>query len=301
MRTKYSGLSGSAGWEMAAATVFLLAAAFHNGYPLVFSDTGTYVSSGFEGKIPVDRPIAYGLFIRHMSMAVTLWGPVLVQGFLTAWLLRTLLLPLAGDRFAGKFLFLVAALCMLTGLPWYAGQLMPDIFTAMQVLILGIVLTRPRIARRLWVALGALFVCCCLVHFSNLFIGLLTVVGVAAGLLVWPAGRPFFPRWRFRMAVVGAWCALAFLALPALNWAVERQFTLGNGSYTFIIGRMVDSGMLKMYLDDACPTNAYRLCQYKDSLPENSRQFHWDGNSPLHKEGAGARRRPNTGQLCGAR
>ena len=28
-----------------------------NGYPLVHSDTGTYVESAFTGHVPVDRPV----------------------------------------------------------------------------------------------------------------------------------------------------------------------------------------------------------------------------------------------------
>ena len=272
-------------WELLAATCILLAAAFHNGYPMVFSDSGTYISSGFEGKVPMDRPIVYGLFIRHASLAVTLWGPVLVQSFLLAWVLRLLLLPYFPERFTGKYLLLLAGCCMLTALPWYAGQLMPDIFTAIQIVVLAIVLTRKQLPWRLSALLGALFVLCCLVHFSNLFIGVFTVLGVLAALAIWRVLRPQFPFWQRRSLLVGAWCLSAFILLPAINWVFERQFTLGKGGYTFIIGRMVDNGLLKMYLDDQCAAKNYRLCLYKDSLPENSRKFHWDSSSPLYREG----------------
>lgn len=285
MRIRFSRQSFLPVWEILAATFILLAAAFHNGYPMVFSDSGTYVSSGFEGKVPMDRPIVYGLFIRHLSLAVTLWGPVLAQSFLLAWLLRLLLLPVLGDRFTGKYLLLLTATCLFTALPWYAGQLMPDIFTAMQLVILAIVLTRPALSRIHWVLLGALFVLCCLVHFSNLFIGLLAVAGLLCYICFRPAIREMFPQWPRRSLIIGSWCIVAFIALPSVNWLMERQFTMGKGGYTFIIGRMVDSGMLKMYLDDYCATKNYRLCLYKDSLPENSRQFHWQGSSPLYKEG----------------
>ena len=272
--------------ELLAATFILMAAAFYNGYPLVYSDTGTYVSSGFEGKVPMDRPIVYGLFIRHMSLAVTLWGPVLVQGFLLAWLLRLLWQPYLGERFSGKYFFLLAALCIFSPLPWYTGQLMPDIFTAIQILIIALVLTRPVLSPWLWCCLGGVFVLSCLVHFSNLFIGLLTLLGLQLWAWWRPAlARAVFPQRLRRSLLVGAWCLLAFLALPSINWLFDGAFTLGKGSYTFIIGRMVDSGMLKMYLDDHCASNEYRLCIYKDSLPENSRAFHWQGSSPLYKEG----------------
>lgn len=268
-----------------AGAVILLAAAFHNGYPLVYSDTGTYVNSGFEGTLPVDRPIGYGLFLRHASLAVTLWGPVLAQALLLAWLLWVLLRTHLGDRPVGKFLFALMALCLLTALPWYVGQLMPDVFTAMQVLVVAIVLTRPVLSRALWAVLGVLFVVCCLVHFSNLFIGLLSLAGLALWRWGHPAARAAFPGWRPHSLALLLWCLSAFVALPTLNWVVAGEFVLGKGSATFIMGRMVDSGMLKMYLDDKCATNNYRLCQYRDSLPQNSRRFHWEGDSPLYREG----------------
>ncbi len=285
MKNIFSKVNWPALGQLLIATVVLMAAAFHNGYPLVYSDTGTYVNSGFEGTIPMDRPIVYGLFIRHMSLSDSLWGPVLVQCFLLAWLLRLLVQPLFSQHFFGKYLLLVVTLCMLTPLPWYTGQLMPDIFTAFQILILGIVLTRQDLSRSLWISLGGLFVLCCLVHFSNLFIGLFAIGGLAVWLWLKPAARAGFPQWRRRIMLVACWSVLAFVALPTVNWLMQREFVLGKGSYTFIIGRMVDSGMLKMYLDDYCAERNYRLCQYKDSLPTTSRKFHWDGESPLYKEG----------------
>ena len=285
MTRQFTDIRQSLRWEVLLACFFLLAAALHNGYPLVFSDTGTYVNSGFEGTIPIDRPIIYGLFIRHMSLAVTLWGPAIVQCLLMAWLLHVLLRPLITEKFTGMYLLIVASLCLITALPWYSGQLMPDIFTSMQLLVLAIVLTRPNISRLLWLALGILFVLSCLVHFSNLFIGLISLLGLLLVLWARPQIREGFPNWKKKSVVLLAWSVLAMLALPSINWLIDREFSLGKGGYTFIIGRMVDSGMLKMYLDDHCGEAKYRLCEYKDSLPQNSRAFHWDGNSPLYKEG----------------
>lgn len=271
-------------FELLAGTFVLLAAAFYNGYPLVFSDSGTYIGSGFEGKIPFDRPIVYGLFLRHASLAVTLWLPIMVQCFLMAWLLRLLLKPWLSEHFTAKYLMILVVLSAITPLSWYACQLMPDIFTSLTLLIIALTLTRLDLSRSLLIMLGVLYVFCCLVHFSHLFLGLITV----AGLTVWrwssAAGKMLLPSAK-RLAVVVIWSGIAFLAMPTINWLVEGKFTMGKGSYAFIIGRMVDSGMLKMYLDDYCDKRQYRLCIYKDSLPESSRKFHWESYSPLQKEG----------------
>jgi hypothetical protein len=268
--------------DLLLATVILLGAAFFNGYPLVYSDTGTYISSGFEMHLPDDRPIAYGLFIRATSLGWSLWLTVIAQCYILAWLLRVLLLPLLGEKqFRGRFLIILTVISALTALPWYAGQLMPDIFTAMQLIIITVVCTQSQISRWRWAIFSTLFILCCIVHFSNLFIGLFSVLTYT----IWARKKviPDAPAVLRRAAIVGTWCMVSFIVMPTLNWIVARDFSLGKGGYTFIMGRMVDSGMLKMYLDDQCEsaTEPYRLCQYKDSLPENSRKFHWDQSSRL--------------------
>ena len=59
------------GYQKAASTVLcaiaLLGAAIWNGYPIVYSDTSSYIISGFELETLKDRPITYGLFIRATS------------------------------------------------------------------------------------------------------------------------------------------------------------------------------------------------------------------------------------------
>ena len=68
-----------------AATLLLLGPALINGYPLVYADTGTYLTSGFQLGIPADRPLGYGLFCRLFSGdGLSLWGVVIAQALLSA-------------------------------------------------------------------------------------------------------------------------------------------------------------------------------------------------------------------------
>jgi hypothetical protein len=65
-----------------ATTCLLLFDALYNGYPLIYSDTGTYLSSGFLLETPFDRPITYGIFMRISSLnGVSLWGVVSILFF----------------------------------------------------------------------------------------------------------------------------------------------------------------------------------------------------------------------------
>ena len=65
----------------------LLAIALWNGYPLVYSDTGTYIYSAADLFVPDDRPVGYGLWIRLTSGMKSLWFTVIIQNLLTAWVL----------------------------------------------------------------------------------------------------------------------------------------------------------------------------------------------------------------------
>jgi hypothetical protein len=266
------------------ATLALLGAAFYNGYPLVYSDTGTYIGSGFDGQIPNDRPVVYGLFLWFFSGGgLSLWPTIFVQCLLMAFVLKktlTLIWPASGSE--DRFLWITVLLCLLTPLPWYSGQLMPDIFTPIQILLIVTYLLQPRSTRLQTGWMAALYVFCCVVHFSNLFIGLGTLIGIAIGHRLWAFSVEGLYK---KLIIMGLWSMSAFLVLPAINYAVGREWILSKGGYTFLIGRFIDSGLLKQYLDDHCATSNYRLCNYKDSLPVNSRLFHWEADSPLTKEG----------------
>ena len=74
----------------------LLWPALWNGYPLVFSDTGTYLSQAIERYLGWDRPVFYSLFLFSLHMTITTWPVIVVQALLvthTLHLLRRALLP----------------------------------------------------------------------------------------------------------------------------------------------------------------------------------------------------------------
>lgn len=41
----------------------LMIPCIYNAFPLVTSDSGTYIASGIQGWVPIDRPLFYGLFV----------------------------------------------------------------------------------------------------------------------------------------------------------------------------------------------------------------------------------------------
>ncbi|MDB2657421.1 hypothetical protein N9Y60_05120 [Crocinitomicaceae bacterium] len=50
------------GWIIFLATIVSCFAGFYNDFPLVYTDTGTYLETGFKGFVAPDRPIFTGCF-----------------------------------------------------------------------------------------------------------------------------------------------------------------------------------------------------------------------------------------------
>ncbi|HEY0302576.1 MAG TPA: hypothetical protein VGC36_14620, partial [Rhizomicrobium sp.] len=119
----------------AAMTAVLLAPAVWNGFPIIFPDTGGYLTVAITGAPLPGRSALYGLFLRA-GIPLAFWPCIILQCALMAWLLTvTLRVNGLGGR-PWLTLCIVAALTVTTSLPWLAGQLMPDILFAASVLAL---------------------------------------------------------------------------------------------------------------------------------------------------------------------
>lgn len=125
---------------LVAAAAMLLWPAVWNGYPIVFADTGTYLSQAVHRYAGWDRPVFYSMFLLPLHMTVTLWPVIIVQALLTAsllWLVWRTLVPQAGT--AG-FLGVVMVLSAGTWLPWVVSEIMPDLFTPLLILVSGLLI-----------------------------------------------------------------------------------------------------------------------------------------------------------------
>ena len=268
------------GWAtVAMGTLLVLLPALYNGFPMVYSDTGTYLRSAFTGFVPVDRPYWYGAFIRGAALGGTWpWAIVIVQAFLCSGLLWALWRRM-GDGRPATFLLSLAVLSPFTGLGWYAGQLMPDILTAIGLLAALLLLFAPgRAGHQLLLAL--LVLACSWAHLSNLMILPLVLALTALAALrwkVWPGMR--------RVVLLAAVLVLAWPGLWWANRAVSGQGHLSRFSHVFLMGRLIDNGMLPAWLDEHCPTDSYGLCAHRDSLPTSSRELLWSERSPLVWQG----------------
>src|ERR1035438_10265303 len=110
------------------SVIALISPAISNKYPWAYSDTGTYIWSGYDSFVPLDRPIVYGLFIRNIPVSSTLWSVVIMQAIFVTTIVLICFKNLIKFRLNYLATFLtILFLSFTTGLSNYVSQIMPDI------------------------------------------------------------------------------------------------------------------------------------------------------------------------------
>lgn len=272
-------------------TLFLFAIAIYNGYPLLISDSGTYIDSGILRFVPFDRPVSYGLFIDFISCQKSLWLVVFVQNAMTAFVIFEICrLFVSTKNLRFVYLFVITILVLFTGVGWYTNQIMPDFFTALLCLLIFLLWYTPNISAVRYTVFSLMLILSVIVHFSHLLIG----TGVLLAIFVFDfAGgfkkpeysvvkrmKKFIP---ILLLVLSGW-----IIVPAVNYAINRKFEVSKTSHVFFMAHMVDNGILRAFLKEKCPTDEYkdcRMCLYKDSLPNELGVFLWESNGVLQKTG----------------
>jgi hypothetical protein len=275
----------SSGILVVASSVMLSWLALFNHFPLVFPDTLSYATAAFTGEIPGMFSAYYSLFILPLHQGVTLWPVVFVQGAMLGHLLYLVVRCVSGGD-AGKVetLLIVAALCLFSSLPWFTGQIMPDVFTS--VVLLGAFLLAfctDLLSRRELIYVGALMTAAVATHLSH--------VPIAFGLILLCGGL----RLIFATTQIGIrrWAALLLLpfifavcSMLVVNWVNSRAITFARNSNVFLLAKWIEEGPALAYLAHACPAVQYSLCAYVDELKGTYQDdLKWWGGSPFYKVG----------------
>jgi hypothetical protein len=179
------------------------------------------------------------------------------------------------------FVAVMIALTVFTSLPWYTGQLMPDIFVPLAVLAFHLLaFARNVLHKREALVLGGVIAAGMASHMSILgLVGALVLFAFALSLLQrWFDLPP--PRLCRPVAAVISGILLALFS----NLAVVGQFAFTPGGSTFLFARLLQDGIVGRYLDDHCPEPGLRLCAFRAELPPTADDWMW-GNSPLGKLG----------------
>ena len=110
-------------WTFASTAMVMLltAPALWNGFPLIFPDTGGYVTRLIEGTLGMGRSALYGVFL-YAGVPLSFWPNAMLQSALTVWLI---VLTMRTHGLGGRpwlALGVVAMLSVATSLPWFAAH-----------------------------------------------------------------------------------------------------------------------------------------------------------------------------------
>ena len=252
-----------------AAAHALLAAAFlwpamDSGFPIVFFDTGGYLERGTLGEIPAGRSVVYGGFLAFLKWGpLGFWPAIAAQSLATAWVVG-LALRARGITDARWLLALGIALALATGLPWYTAQMMPDWLAGVAALAAWL-LTACR-AETGRVEKGALIVLVAFAVASHLAFAIMLIGLAFVAIALYGVRRPLL-----LVLALG----LGGAAIPAGNWLAAGQLSPPPAGATFLLGRLIQDGLAKEYLDVACPDPSLKLCAVKDELPKTANDFMW--------------------------
>lgn len=268
-------------WALAAvlSMAMLSAPAVWNRFPLLQHDTGGYLARWYEGYLVPSRAVVYGL-ILGAGAPLSFWPVVLGQSALTVWVialvLRTHGIGGRPELLAG----VIAALSVISTLPWLTAILLTDIFVGLGVLALYLLLLRTGVLSRseryglfILIALSA-------ATHNATFALLLALLAVATLLAaVNPA------RLSLRHVGYGATAmALGAALVLTTNVVVAKRLAWTPGGFALSFGRMLQDGIVKKYLDEHCPQARLVLCRYKDELPRDADEWFW-GNPLFNKLG----------------
>src|SRR5215470_18426825 len=253
-----------------AAAVILLAPALWNGFPLLQFDTGGYFARWHEGKLEESRSTVYGAFLQFLSWP-NFWPVVVVQTLFTVWILWLVLRTHGLHKRLSVLPITVAALSILTALPWLTSQLITDIMAGLAVLALYLVVMRGG-KLRVWerAALMAFIAFAVATHNATLAVLMLLV---AAGLVFALLDRKLVP-----LAGVGRGAlalALGAALLVTTNYAVAGRLAWTPGGIALMFGRMLNEGIAQRYLTEHCPDPRFKLCDHISELPNDADVFFW--------------------------
>lgn len=265
---------------------------WYNGYPLVYSDTGIYIAGAHEHFIPGDRPQTYGEFIYVFGMHKTLWGPILMQTLMLAFVLFDLCMIITKHR-SKKTIYLVTCilLAFTSGISFTSSQLMADVFTPMLFIALANITFRVKsrpILDFLNVLIGILAIG---VHNSHVAIAILLLV-IFFGLMLAQkkiASFNIFLFTRLKTIKIVFLLVVGVLFTPTLHFLNKGEFVYSGSSHVILMCKFVENGTLKAFLKEKCQDKKFyethKMCSCYEELPIDISSFLWLESSPLHKTG----------------
>lgn len=250
----------------------LLIPAFYNRFVILGADSASYMYSGIEGFLPVDRPFYYGFFFRHSSLKFSLWLTLISQAiivFYTLFLFNKYLFGLSTKiNLIFVFCFLLCA-NFFSGLPILASSISADVFSGL-VFLSSVLVLSGKLLLHERIIISLIFLLSVSVHFSH--------VPIAIATMFIYAFFEFVKQKEDRKQISLLFISYAFAAtfiIQSLNFMIFQKFVYSQISNVFITGRFAENGYLKEYLNNDCKKAPEFICKNKDKFPMEGIIFVW--------------------------
>jgi hypothetical protein len=260
----------------ALAICALVSVALYNGYPTVFSDTGSYLLTGkfFIAFAPFRAP-GYSIFTRLTSLDSSAWFTITMQAAMVVYVLyETCIYLFDGDRKYSDLSFLASIfiLTALTSLPWVVSLLMPDVFAGVLFLSAFLLAFAGELRRIQRIALAATFAIAVAAHASLLPIAVVFAVAVVALRYVSRVASEV-PSKR----AVAAWLLVPILVSGLFTASLNRRmglgFTLSPSRNAFLLATLFGDGLAEDFLRANCQKHYFTSCKYLSNLPRTQGEF----------------------------
>jgi hypothetical protein len=250
---------------VAAGAIFLTWPAFVNGYPLLFSDTGSFMEQLLLPFMIWDKPWIYGPVLVAASLKLTLWLPVLAQSLAMSWVIWRVEGAFRTQS-PGWHLGICLLLAMGSAAPWFTSLLMPDFLAPVTVLTLFL-LAFGTGDRQRWpvMALASFAIAAHLTHL------VIATACLAVVLTLRPGG---FVRAAVPLGV-------AVMLLLTTNLIGFGRFGVSPYGAVFGLARLATDGPAEIYLEDSCPASDYRMCDWIGRMPTDADEFLWSSSGPV--------------------
>jgi len=254
-----------------------------NGYPLVFYDTADYIEMSFTFEPIVYRTMPYAALVMPAHLHISLWLVVALQCLIAAWVIGVAIRAFVPRASPWTAPLVVALLSLLTALPWYAAQLMPDFLGGLLIVTLAtLVFARAALAllERIGFTVVAVIAAACHSSYMLLAVGL-AVCAVIGWLIIRKRLRPglSFAALPLGVALAGIVC------IGSVHYLASGRLYVSQTGDVFLLARFIQDDLVGKYLDKVCPSPDYTLCKYRNELPKSANDFLWSYDNLLNKMG----------------
>jgi len=267
-------------WGVTLLSIIIsLFPAIINGFPILYSDSGTYIERAFSNIPPADRSIGYSWWIRATSWQTGLWPVIIAQAWISVILFKDFIYQYQIPYRHVVLVVLTLILSCCSAYAYTVCHILGDAFAPQGVISIWLWWRFPSVTlgkKIFWLSLWTISIG---VHYSHFLTGFVFLI-VGIGLL---ATGSIYSRFKRGLLPIGIWIVVGLL-LSWQQYLHNRPFTLNPGAPVFLVARFCENNYVQNYLTKACTEKRWDLCSNQADIPSNPMSFLWDTqHSALYK------------------